>query len=190
MIIGDGMMGQMMEPVVFPEPIDPSTLPPKPWVLDGAKGRPSRLIRSLILDVDEEEALNWKLVKKYETITKEITSLETYQTDDARLVVIAYGTAARIAKGAVKKLRNEGLKVGLARPITLWPFPEVPLQDMARHVTDFLVFEMSTVQMLEDVRLAVQGQCNIQFYGRPGGIVSTPDEIAGQVRDIYNHQNE
>jgi 2-oxoglutarate ferredoxin oxidoreductase subunit alpha len=189
MIIGDGMMGQMMEPVVFPEPIDPNTLPPKPWVLDGAKGRPSRLIRSLILDIDAEEALNWKLVRKYETITKEITSLETYQTDDARLVVIAYGTAARIAKGAVKKLRDEGLKVGLARPITLWPFPELPLQDMTRHVTDFLVFEMSTGQMLEDVRLAVQGQCNIHFYGRPGGIVSTPDEIAEQIRDIYNHQN-
>ncbi len=189
MIIGDGMMGQMMEPVVLPEPIDPKDLPPKPWVLDGAKGRPSRLIKSLILDIDAEEALNWKLVKKYETIAQEITSCETYQTDDARLVIIAYGTAARIAKGAVKDLRDEGLKVGLARPITLWPFPDKTLQEMTTNVKDFLVFEMSTGQMLEDVRLAVQGQCNIHFYGRPGGSVSTPDEIAGQIRSLYNNQH-
>jgi 2-oxoglutarate ferredoxin oxidoreductase subunit alpha len=105
-------------------------------------------------------------------------------------VVIAYGTAARIAKGAVKKLRNDGLKVGLARPITLWPFPNVALQEMTSHVKDFLVFEMSTGQMLEDVRLAIQNQCNIHFYGRPGGIISTPDEIAGQIRNIYNQEND
>ena len=189
LIIGDGMMGQMMEPVIFPEPIDLKDLLPKTWILDGAKGRPSRLIRSLILDVSEEEKLNWKLVNKYDTITREITRCETYQTDDADLVVIAYGTAARIAKGAVRKLRDEGLRIGLVRPITLWPFPDKQLQDMAQRIKNFFVFEMSTGQMLEDVRLAVQGQCNIHFYGRPGGIISTPDEIAGQIRDLYHQQH-
>ncbi len=189
MIIGDGMMGQMMEPVVFPDPIDPGKLPEKPWTLNGAKGRPSRLIKSLILDVNEEEALNWKLVKKYEKIALDITSCEKYQTDDARLIVTAYGTAARIAKGAVKKLRKEGLKVGVVRPITLWPFPEQQLLELTKKVNDFLVFEMSTGQMLEDVRLAIQGKCNIHFYGRPGGIISTPDEIAGQIRKLYQQQH-
>jgi len=189
MIIGDGMMGQMMEPVEFPEPIDPNELPPRPWILDGAKGRPSRFLRSLLLDPSVEEELNWKLVKTYETITREITSCETYQTEDARLVVTAYGTAARIAKGAIKKLREKGLKVGLLRPITLWPFPEQPLLKMTKLVKHFLCFEMSTGQMLEDVKLAAQGRSNIHFYGRPGGIIPTPDEIAGEIKKLYHHQH-
>jgi 2-oxoglutarate/2-oxoacid ferredoxin oxidoreductase subunit alpha len=185
MIIGDGMIGQMMEPVEFPDPIDPKDLPPKPWILDGAKGRPSRLIRSLILDVSLEEAHNWKLVRKHETISREIASCEAYQTDDARLVIIAYGTAARIAKGAVRKARERGMKVGLVRPVTLWPFPEQILQEMTGRINEFLVFEMSTGQMLEDVRLAIQGSANIYFYGRPGGIISTPEEIAGEIQRLY-----
>jgi len=189
MIIGDGMMGQMMEPVVFPEPIDPKDLPPKPWKLDGAKGRPSRFIRSLLLEPEMEEEFNWKLFRKYETITREIPQWETYETEDALLVVTAYGTAARIAKGGIKKLREKGLKVGLLRPITLWPFPEKPLLEMTKQVRDFLSFEMSTGQMVEDVRLAVQGRSNVHFYGRPGGVIPTPDEIAGEIEKIYHNQH-
>jgi len=189
MIIGDGMMGQMMEPVEFPVPIDPQTLPPRPWVLNGAKGRPSRFIRSLLLDPEVAEELNWKLFKKYETITREITSCETYQTEDASLIVTAYGTAARIAKGAIKKLREKGLKVGLLRPITLWPFPEQPHLEMTNRVKNFITFEMSTGQMVEDVKLATQGKANVHFYGRPGGIIPTPDEIAGEIQDLYHHQH-
>ena len=189
MIIGDGMMGQMMEPVEFPEPIDPNDLPPRPWVLDGAKGRPSRFLRSLLLDPEVEEEFNWKLVEKYQTITREIPRCETYETEGARLVVIAYGTAARIAKGAVKRVREKGLKVGLLRPITLWPFPEQPLLEMSSLVKDFLVFEMSTGQMVEDVKLATQGRSNVHFYGRPGGIISTPDEIAREISSLYYRQH-
>ncbi len=189
LIIGDGMMGQMMEPVEFPEPIDPNELPPRPWVLDGAKGRPSRFIRSLLLDPEVEEELNWKLFKKYETITGEITSCDTYETEDARLIVAAYGTASRIAKGAIKKLRKKGLKVGLLRPVTLWPFPEQPFLELTTQVKDFLTFEMSTGQMLDDVKLATQGKSNVHFYGRPGGIIPTPDEIAGEIKKIYHHQH-
>ncbi len=188
-ILGDGMMGQMMEPVEFPEPIDPRSLPPKPWILDGAKGRPSRIIKSLLLDTSVEEDHNWKLTRKYERITREIARADTYMTTDARLVVTAYGTAARIAKGAIKRARELGLKVGLFRPVTLWPFPKRALVEMSRQVKDFLVFEMSTGQMLEDVKLSLEGRSNVHFYGRPGGIISTPDEIAKVINTLYHRQH-
>ena len=184
-ILQDGMMGQMMEPVIFPEPVDLKSLPPKPWKLDGAEGRPSRTIISLLLDPNVEEALNWKLFNKYEKITQEIQGAENYMTSDANLVVIAYGTAARIAKGAVNRVREEGLRVGLCRPITLWPFPGKTLKALNGSIHDFLVFEMSTGQMVEDVKLSLEGKGHIHFYGRPGGIISTPQEIAEVIKRIY-----
>ncbi|MBW1804919.1 MAG: 3-methyl-2-oxobutanoate dehydrogenase subunit VorB [Deltaproteobacteria bacterium] len=187
-ILQDGMMGQMMEPVQFPEPLDKKDLPSRPWKLNGAKGRPSRFIRSLLLDPAVEEEFNWKLARKYEDITKKIQSAETYMTDDARLVVIAYGTAARIAKGAVNRARETGLKVGLFRPKTLWPFPSRSLVELSRSVNDFLVFEMSTGQMVEDVRLSLEGRGNVHFYGRPGGIISTPQEIEEEMKGIYQRR--
>lgn len=189
LILGDGMMGQMMEPVEFPEPIDISTIAPKQWILDGAKDRPSRVILSLLLNPAKQEELNWKLIRKYEMITREIPRAEKHLTDDANFAVIAYGTAARIAKGAVKRVREMGLKVGLFRPITLWPFPEKPLREMSRHIKDFLVFEMSAGQMVEDVKLALEGRSNVHFYGRPGGTISTPDEIAKAINSLYHRQH-
>lgn len=185
MILQDGMMGQMMEPVVFPEPLNPGDLPSKPWKLDGAKGRSSRTILSLLLDPLIEEELNLKLARKYDDITSKIQKSEAYMTDDARLVVVAYGTSARIAKGAVNKVREIGLKVGLFRPITLWPYPKQSLVQLNRKVNDFLVFEMSTGQMIEDVKLSLEGRGNIHFYGRPGGVVSTPQEIADKIKEVY-----
>jgi 2-oxoglutarate ferredoxin oxidoreductase subunit alpha len=185
MILGDGMMGQMMEPVGFPEPIDPMSLPLKPWVLDGAKGRPSRIVKSLILDTSAMEEHNWKLYRKHQMIEDEIPEVEQFLTDDARLVVLAYGTASRIAKGAIKRVREMGLKAGLLRPKTLWPFPKTALVEMSRRVSDFLVFEMNTGQMLEDVKLSLEGRRRVHFYGRPGGIISTPDEIAKVINNIY-----
>lgn len=187
-ILGDGMMGQIMEPVEFPEPVNLEDLPPKPWKLNGAEGRPSRIIRSLLLDTSLEEDLNWRLVNNYKTISNELQSAETYLINDANLVVIAYGTAARIAKGAVNRAREMGFKVGLFRPITLWPFPSRLLVDMSNHVKDLFVFEMSTGQMVEDVRLSLEGRCNIHFYGRPGGIISTPHEIAREIESVYDPQ--
>jgi 2-oxoglutarate ferredoxin oxidoreductase subunit alpha len=186
MILLDGMMGQMMEPVVFSEALKIEDLPPKPWKLDGAKGRPSRIIKSLLLDPQIEEELNWKLVRKYQEITDTIQGAETFMIDDARLAVIAYGTAARIAKGAVIKLREKGLKVGLFRPVTLWPFPEKSLVKTSLSVNEFLVFEMSTGQMVEDVKLSLEGRSRVHFYGRPGGIISTPQEIAEKIQEIYS----
>lgn len=189
LILADGMMGQMMEPVLFPEPIDVHTLPQKPWALDGAKGRQSRIILSLLLNPAKQEELNWKLARKYDTITREIPEAEKYMTDDAHFAVIAYGTAARIAKGAVKRVREMGLKVGLFRPITLWPYPTKALRDLSRHIKDFLVFEMNMGQMVEDVKLSLEGRSNVHFYGRPGGTISTPDEIAKIVNTLYHRQN-
>ncbi len=107
---------------------------------------------------------------------------EEHQIEDAQLVIVAYGTAARIAKGAIKRLRDNGMKVGLFRPITLWPFPELKLRALiGKKLKNYLVFEMSTGQMLEDVRLALQGYANIEFHGRPGGVVPTPAELANVI---------
>jgi len=187
-ILADGMMGQMMEPVEFPEPIDPASLPPKSFVLDGAKGRESRVIKSLLLDPPTMEEHNWKLYRKHQMIENEIPEIEHYFTDNARLAVIAYGTASRIAKGAIKRVREMGLKVGLLRPKTLWPFPKKQIVEMSGMVSDFLVFEMSTGQMLEDVKLSLEGRRRIHFHGRPGGVIPTPDEIAKIITNIYFKQ--
>lgn len=188
LILGDGMMGQMMEPVVLPDFVDVHKLAPKTWILDGARERPSRVILSLLLNPPTEEERNWKLMRKYEMISREIPRAESYMTSDAHMAVVAYGTAARIAKGAVKRVREMGLKVGLIRPVTLWPFPEHALKELSRYVKDFLVFEMSMGQMVEDVKLSIEGRSDVHFYGRPGGIISTPDELAKVINTIYHRR--
>lgn len=176
MILADGMMGQMMEPVVFktPKPREYSSQ----YVLSGCGEGKSRFIRGLILDPLGEEEHNWKLFRKYQVISDKEVRYDTFMADDAELLVVAYGTAARIAKGAIKRIRETGIKVGLIRPITLWPFPSVVLKKFSEKVPKFLVFEMSTGQMLEDVKLSIGNSADIQFYGRPGGVVPTPVEFA------------
>jgi 2-oxoglutarate ferredoxin oxidoreductase subunit alpha len=177
-LLGDGLMGQMMEPVVFPKPIDPSKLPKREWILDGAKGRAPRLIASLHLDPIKMEQFNWKLARKYDAICERESRYEAYHLDDAVLAVVAFGTAARIAQGAVNRAREAGFKAGLFRPITLWPFPQKELRDLTRTVKHLLVFEMNTGQMVEDVKISVGEQASVDFHGRPGGVISTPHEIA------------
>ena len=184
-ILGDGMLGQMMEPVEFPPDVQLKKLPPKDWTLTGAKGRPSRIIRSLLLDPIEEEEHNWKLMRKYEKIEKEETKWETFESDDARMIVVAIGTAARIAKGAIKRVREQGLKVGLVRPISLWPFPTRAIRDFSKKVKHFFVFEMNMGQMVEDVKLALEGNAEVHFYGRPGGIILTPLELSRVIASQY-----
>jgi len=124
------------------------------------------------------EEHNWKLKRKYDLMRNELPMHEEFMLDDARMVVVAYGTAARIAKGAVKRVRSDGLKVGLLRPITLWPFPDQAFANLSKKAKLILVFEMSTGQMIDDVRLATQGRIECEFYGRPGGVVAAPQEIA------------
>ena len=183
-LLGDGLMGQMMEPVTFPDPIDPATLPKKDWVLDGARDRDSRLIASLILDPVKMEQFNWKLARKYAAICERETEYESYLLDDAVLAVVAFGTAARIAKGAVNRVRKAGVKAGLFRPITLWPFPGKELRALTRTIKHMLVFEMNFGQMVEDVRISVGEQAAVHFHGRPGGIISTPHEIADAITKV------
>ena len=178
LLLADGMMGQMMEPVRFPALRDVQKLPKKPWAITGAKGRQSHFIRSLILDPGQMEEHNWKLVRKYEQISDKEVRFESFKTDDAKLVIVAFGTAARIAKAAVKRARAEGLKVGLFRPITLWPYPSKALREMSQQVKHFFVFELNAGQMVEDVELALRGEADVFFYGRPGGVVPNPAEIS------------
>lgn len=179
MILADGMMGQMMEPTVFKE-AKPRQYSEN-YMMRGAGTGKSKIIKGLILPPLEMEEHNWKLARKYQVISDRETRHEAFNIEGAELIIVAYGTAARIAKGAIKRLRETGLNVGIFRPITLWPFPTSELREVAEKVKNFLVFEMSTGQMLEDVRLALQGFANIDFHGRPGGVVPTPVELANAI---------
>lgn len=176
MVLGDGMLGQMKEPVIFPE--KRTSLPEKDWALRGRGDGASRYMASLILDALEMERHNWKLVRKYREIQKNEVRYEAYMMDDAEIVAVAYGTTARIAKGAIKRVRKDGIKAGLIRPITLWPFPTDIIQDLSQKIPSFVVFEMSTGQMVDDVKMALEGRSRVYFHGRPGGIIPTPAEFA------------
>jgi 2-oxoglutarate ferredoxin oxidoreductase subunit alpha len=183
MILGDGMTGQMMEPVSFGKP-RPRRYNEK-YILKGAGEGKSKFVRALILDALRMEEHNWKLVRKYKVVEQSEVRFETYKTGNARLAIIAYGIAARIAKGAINRLRDSGMKVGLIRPITLWPFPAQIIRDTAERIDRFLVFEMSTGQMIEDVKLSLEGKGHVSFYGRPGGVVPTPAELAKAIVQEY-----
>ncbi len=185
MLLGDGMVSQMMEPVRLPAMRDLSELPKKDWILDGAEGRPSRIVRSLYLDLGVLEEHNWKLARKYEIIEREEVRYEQFLTEDANMLVVAFGTAARIAKGAVKRARREGLPVGLFRPITLWPFPKEELKELSRRIHNILVFEFNAGQMAEDVQAAVCDQAEVISYARPGGTVPTAMEVARVITGQY-----
>ncbi len=183
MILGDGMLGQMMEPVSFKEPIDPASLPEKDWATTGTgMKRKKNIINSLYLTPDELEELNNKRQERYNTILKNEVMVEEYQTEDAELIFVAYGTIARIVMSAVNTLREQGIKAGLIRPITLWPFPSETIAKYADSAKMFLTVEMSQGQMVEDVRLAVNGKKPVYFYGRNGGMVPEQDVIVEQAK--------
>ena len=182
-ILADGILGQMMEPIVL-EKKPGRELPPKDWALTGAKAREQNIIRSLWLQEGVLEELNYKLQAKYEQVQKNEVLCEQYEIDDAEIVVVAYGVAARIVRGAVNKAREEGIKVGWIRPITLWPFPTEQISKAADEFRIFLTVEMSLGQMVEDVKLAVAGKAPVLFYGRPGGGVPTVDEILDKIKQL------
>jgi len=182
MILADGLLGQMMEPVELPDPIDADSLPDKPWALTGAAGRTPNIVHSFDMDPEGLRQLNRDLQAKYGRITDAETRYETVDTDDADLVIAAYGTIARIAKTVVRMARAEGIKVGLFRPITLWPFPTDALRTISGTAKTILTVEMSAGQMWEDVRLAVAERAETPFYGETGGVVPTPRSILSEVK--------
>lgn len=175
MLLGDGVLAQMMEPI-FQTPYKKPTLPEKNWALTGCKGRQPNVIKSLYMGDGELEQRNKILQAKYSKIKENEVRYTTVNIEDTELIVVAYGISARIAYAAIRRLRNEGKKVGLFRPQTLFPFPEKQLRNLSENKR-FMTVELNAGQMVEDVRLAVNGRSEVLFYGRAGGAMITPEEL-------------
>jgi len=181
MILGDGFLGQMAEGVVLPEPTNKKF--DKSWALTGAKNRKANIVASLRLNPENAlEQLNNELQEVYKQIEENEVMSESYMTDDADYLLVAYGTSSRICRSALRALRKEGVKVGLFRPITLWPFPKKELAKAAEGVKKVLTVEMSAGQMIEDVQLTLKGGKDIDFYGRTAGMLPDIDEIIRRVK--------
>jgi len=176
-LLTDGAIGQMMEPIEFPDTV--VTPPEKPWALGVGPERRPNLVNSIVLDPDELEAHNRQLTAKYATIARDETRSEAYHLEDAELVLVGFGIVARVLRSVVDRLRQDGIAAGMLRPITLWPFPDAALEELAQRdrVKQFLVVEMSEGQMLKDVKLAVLGRKPVAFYGRMGGNIPTEVEV-------------
>lgn len=181
MIMGDGMLGQMMEPVAFGD-YKKRELPVKDWATSGTgMQRKRNIVNSLYIQPEELESMNNKRALRYKDIMDNEVKFEAVACEDADIVLVAYGIIARVAKTVLKSLRAKGIKVGLIRPITLWPFPTEIIAQAAKTAKAFMSVEMSQGQMVEDVRLSVNGQKPVYFFGRNGGIVPTPAEIEQEV---------
>ncbi|HID32021.1 MAG TPA: 3-methyl-2-oxobutanoate dehydrogenase subunit beta, partial [bacterium (Candidatus Stahlbacteria)] len=178
LILADGLLGQMIEPLEFTfEPVDPKTLPKKDYILDGCKGRERRVIRSYDLRPGYLERLNLKRLQKYQKIEADEVRYDNYHLDDAEYAIVAYGTSSRVAKATVRIARENGVRMGLLRPITLWPFPKKILEELAERVKLFIVVEMNLGQMVEDVELVVKGKVPVHLIPHPGGGIPTANEI-------------
>ena len=183
-VLADGCVGQMMEPVEFPEAVDVQTLGRKPWAIHGDALSRDNLITSIFLAPDALEAHVRKLEAKYEVAARDEVRFEELCTADADVVLVAYGISARVAEGAMELAREQGLRVGLLRPITVWPFPSVRLAELAGDVRAFVVVELSTGQLIDDVRLAVLGRAPVQLCSRVGGNVPSEEEVLHKVMDV------
>lgn len=184
MVIGDGMIGQMMEPVEFKEP-KKRELPSKDWATDGTKGqREPNIVNSLFIDPKELEDHVLRLEEKHKVIIENEVRYEAENVEDADVVVVAYGTTSRVVKNAIVKCEQEGIKVGLIRPITLWPFPNEAFEKITDKTKGILTVEMSTGQMVDDVKIAINGRKPVHFYGRTGGMVPSPNEIVAEIKKI------
>jgi 2-oxoglutarate ferredoxin oxidoreductase subunit alpha len=183
MILGDAQIGQLMEPVEFLKK-PRKNIPPKNWALTGAEGRKRNIVKSFYPVKGQLEEFNAHLQRKYKTIEEHEVRYEAVNTHKADIVLVAYGTSARICKEVVRKSRGLEFKVGLVRPITLWPFPKEIIRKISERVQCILTVEMSAGQMVEDVRLAVEGRCPVHFYGRTGGGVPTSSEVIKKIVEL------
>lgn len=183
MILADGALGQMMEPVDL-DSVN-STLPEKPWATCGHGGKRKRnIINSLYIEPEELEKYVIERYQRYKKIEENEVLYEEYLTDDAELVVVAYGITARICKTAVASARKKGVKVGLFRPISLWPFPKKPLLDLSGRANRFLAVELNMGQMVNDLRLAIECKKPVDFFGRTGGMMPTPEDVYAEIMKI------
>ena len=192
-ILGDGLLGQMMEAIIIETANDrrlpaealakagPPKVYDKPWALTGCKGRKPNMIRSLFLGDGALEEHNKRLQAKFNLMKRDEVLAQTLNVKDSDIVLIAYGSMGRVVKATMEAARAKGLKVGMIRPITLWPFPEQIISDAARTTKKFLVVEMNSGQMVEDVRLAVNGKAEVEFYGRMGGGIPSEEEVLSRI---------
>ncbi len=185
----DGNLGQMMEPAELPPMQKLRAIPPA-WAVDGAKDREPNILTSIYIDPPDEEVTNIRLVKRWLEIEKNEVIYDEYEMDDAEIAVISFGVAGRVASSAVRAARDEGIKVGLFRPITLAPFPKKEIAELSKRVRRILVVEMNAGMMLEDVKQAVAGRVPIEFYGRMGGMTPFPDEILDEIRRVNENTAE
>jgi 2-oxoglutarate ferredoxin oxidoreductase subunit alpha len=185
MVVADGAIGQMMEPAELPpmRPVRPPEERPS-WALTGAKGREHNIITSLYLGAENLEEVNLRLQEKLKKIAANEVRWKEYGTEDADLLLVAFGTVGRICQTVVREAREKGLKTGLLRPVTLWPFPSARLAELAQQVRGMLVVEMNAGQMIEDVELAVECRCPVRFYGRMGGVIPLPDDILPELEKL------
>ncbi|MCL1797020.1 MAG: 3-methyl-2-oxobutanoate dehydrogenase subunit VorB [Eggerthellaceae bacterium] len=184
MILADGMLGQMMEPVVLPEP--KNTAPEKPWATVGHNhARPHNIVNSLFLSADKLEGKIKERFERYEVIKRDEPRAENFMTDDAEIVVMAFGASARIARSAVVSAREAGIKAGLIRPITLWPFPAFAIEETIATAKSYLSVEMNMGQMVDDIRLVVAGRAPVEFFGHTGGVIPTPQEVLAKIEAMH-----
>jgi 2-oxoglutarate ferredoxin oxidoreductase subunit alpha len=189
-VLADGSIGQMMEPAELPEMQPVRRFENRPsWALTGARDRKPRVITSIYIDPNEEEILNRRLMAKQAVIEVEEIRFREMDLEDAEMAVVAFGTAGRIAQSAMKTAREEGIKVGLFRPISLYPYPYERVRELSKQVKGFLVVEMNSGQMIEDVRQAAEGRIPINFYGRQGGVVPMPEEVLEAIRTMWESLN-
>jgi 2-oxoglutarate/2-oxoacid ferredoxin oxidoreductase subunit alpha len=184
-VLADGSVGQMMEPAELPEMM-PLKQTRADWSVHGAHDRDRRFLTSIYLQPEQEEVTNIRLLKRWEQVENNEVRYKEYYLDDAEYVVVGFGTAGRVALSAVRTARQEGIKVGLLRPVSLNPFPTAILRDIVNQTKHFLVVEMNSGQMIQDVRLAIEGRSPVEFYGRLGGMVPFPHEIYHEIKRIVS----
>jgi len=182
MILADGTMGQMMEPVALDLEVKPA--PEKPWATNGTKlQRPHNIVNSLSLIPDELEQLNFARYERYRMVEENEVMYEEYMMDDAEICIAAFGIAARVSKNAINEARRQGIKVGMIRPITLWPFPKAVFRRAADHVKTFISVELSMGQMIEDVRLATECKAPVLLCNRVGGMIPSPEQVLEAIQN-------